>query len=163
MNAREKRIRILDLQDKHCTGCEYRRAQSPKYCVEKCTIGAEMYRMGTELVSCEEQGRKNTKRKDWNKLIPQLIEMLEANVPLYQMAVVVDCEANWLRKKLSELGIRQPKTQEESKKETEKKWDERCKQAVMLHERGLTYQAICQQLGCSRNTLNQQFKKRGLK
>ena len=41
-----------------------------------------------------------------------------------------------------------------------KKWDERCKQAVMLRKQGLTYQAICKQLGCGPNALNQQFKKR---
>ncbi|QDZ77290.1 ArsR family transcriptional regulator, partial [Bacillus cereus] len=34
---------------------------------------------------------------------------------------------------------------------------------VMLREKGLTYQAICQQLGCSRNSLYQHLKKRGLK
>ncbi|MGR5865580.1 helix-turn-helix domain-containing protein [Bacillus cereus] len=33
----------------------------------------------------------------------------------------------------------------------------------MLREKGLTYQAICQQLGCSRNSLYHHLKKRGLK
>ena len=30
----------------------------------------------------------------------------------------------------------------------------------MLRKQGLTYQAICKQLGCGPNALNQQFKKR---
>ncbi|OLR26881.1 hypothetical protein BLD50_04795 [Bacillus cereus] len=89
--------------------------------------------------------------------------MLGENVPLYKIAVEIDCEVSWLRKKLKILGIWQPKTPKETKKETQKKWDERCKQAVMLRKQGLTYQAICKQLGCGPNALNKQFKKRGLK
>ncbi|MGR5881195.1 sigma-70 family RNA polymerase sigma factor [Bacillus cereus] len=163
MNARENRIRILNLQDEHCYNCKFRRNQSPKYCVEQCTIGAEMYRLGTALVSCKEKKRKNTKQKNWDELLPQIIAMLRENLPLYKIAIEIDCEVNWLRKKLKGLGIWQPKTPEEIKKETQKKWDERCKQAVILREQGLTYQAICKQLGCGQNALNQQFKKRGLK
>ncbi|MDA2639066.1 zinc-finger domain-containing protein [Bacillus cereus] len=100
MNARETRIRILNLQDEHCHNCKFRRDQSPKYCVEQCTIGAEMYRLGTALVSCKGKKRKNTKQKNWDELLPQIIAMLSENVPLYKIAVEIDCEVSWLRKKL---------------------------------------------------------------
>ncbi|MED2777296.1 zinc-finger domain-containing protein [Bacillus thuringiensis] len=163
MNAREQIIRILNLQDEHCHNCGYGREQSSKYCVENCTLGSEMYQLGTELVSCKGQVRKSKKQKNWNELTLKLIEMLEENTPLYRMAIEIDCEVNWLRKKLREMGIWQPKTQAEWKKEMQKKWDERCKQAAILRETGMTYKAICKQLGCSQNALNQQFKKRGLK
>ena len=58
MNARESRIHILNLQDEHCHNCQFRREQSPKYCVEQCTIGSEMYRLGTALVSCKEKTKE---------------------------------------------------------------------------------------------------------
>lgn len=46
MNAKEIRMYILDLQDKHCATCEYRANQSPKYCLKNCKVGEELYRLG---------------------------------------------------------------------------------------------------------------------
>jgi len=76
-----------------------------------------MYRLGTALVSCKEKKRKNTKQKNWDELLPQIIAMLRENLPLYKIAIEIDCEVNWLRKKLKGLGIWQPKTPEEINKE----------------------------------------------
>lgn len=163
MNAKEIRMYILDLQDKHCATCEYRANQSPKYCLKNCKVGEELYRLGKKLAPCVGQVRENPKRKNWEELMPQILEMLQRELPMYVIAIEVNCEVNTLQKQLKKMGLWQSTSRKQIQENAHKRWDERCKQAVMLREKGLTYQAICQQLGCSRNSLYHHLKKRGLK
>ncbi|PEZ11865.1 hypothetical protein CN345_32160, partial [Bacillus thuringiensis] len=64
---------------------------------------------------------------------------------------------------LKKIGLWEPTSRKQIQENAYKRWDERCKKALMLREKGLTYQAICKQFGCSRNSLNEHLKKRGLK
>ncbi|WP_176548459.1 RNA polymerase sigma factor [Bacillus toyonensis] len=163
MNAKKTRMYILDLQDQHCATCEYRTNQSPKYCVENCKVGEELYRLGKKLAPRVGQVRENPKRKNWEELMPKILEMLQKEIPMYVIAVEINCEVNTLQKQLKKMGLWQPTSRKQIQENAHKRWDERCKQAVMLREQGLTYQEICKQLGCSRNSLYQHLKKRGLK
>ncbi|PEP81298.1 zinc-finger domain-containing protein [Bacillus toyonensis] len=163
MNAKEIRIYILDLQDQHCAACEHRTNQSPKYCMKNCKVGEELYRLGKELASRIGQVRRNPKRKNWEELMPKILEMLQKEMPKYVIAVEIDCEVNTLQKQLKKMGLWQPTSRKQIQENSHKRWDERCKQAVILREKGFTYQTICKQLECSRNGLYQQLKKRGLK
>ncbi|CUB53412.1 hypothetical protein BN2127_JRS10_02277 [Bacillus subtilis] len=163
MNAKEIRIYILDLQDQHCAACEHRTNQSPKYCVENCKVGEDLYRLGEKLAPRVEQVRENPKRKNWEELMPKILEMLQKGMPMYVIAVEIGCEVNTLQKQLKKMGLWQPTSRKQIQENAHKRWDEQCKQAVILREKGFTYQAICKQLECSRNGLHQQLKKRGLK
>ncbi|MGR5965648.1 hypothetical protein ACT7DB_20720 [Bacillus cereus] len=48
MKNKEKRIRILDLQDQYCQTCEYR-MQLLKECVQHCAIGQELKMLASGL------------------------------------------------------------------------------------------------------------------
>lgn len=163
MNARELRICILDLQDEYCTACEHRINRSPKHCIVNCTVGADLYRLGGKLAPRVEQIREYSKRKNWEEWQPKILEMLKKEIPMYVIAGEIGCEENTLRKHLKKMGLWQPTSRKQIQENARKRWDERCKQAVILREAGATYQAICQQLKCSRNGLYQQLEKRGLK
>ncbi|MEK4584107.1 helix-turn-helix domain-containing protein [Bacillus cereus] len=163
MNAKEIRMYILDLQDQHCAACEHRTNQSPKYCLENCQVGEELYRLGKKLAPGVGQVRENPKRKNWEELMPKILEMLQKEIPMSVIAIEINCEVNTLQKQLKRMGLWQPTSRKQIQERAHKRWDERCKQAVMLREKGFTYQEICKQLGCSRNSLSQHLKKRGLK
>ncbi|HDR3896736.1 TPA: sigma-70 family RNA polymerase sigma factor [Bacillus cereus] len=154
---------ILDLQDQHCAACEHRTNQSPKYCLENCQVGEELYRLGKKLAPGVGQVRENPKRKNWEELMPKILEMLQKEIPMSVIAIEINCEVNTLQKQLKRMGLWQPTSRKQIQERAHKRWDERCKQAVMLREKGFTYQEICKQLGCSRNSLSQHLKKRGLK
>ncbi|PEZ37188.1 hypothetical protein CN345_11070 [Bacillus thuringiensis] len=56
MNLKEKRIRILDLQDQHCQICEYQ-MKPLKACIQQhCEIGKELKDLAIVLVT-EEKGK----------------------------------------------------------------------------------------------------------
>ena len=78
-----------------------------------------MYRLGTALVSCKEKTKEYQTEK-LGRVTTTNYSNAEENVPLYKIAVEIDCEVSWLRKKLKGLGIWRPKTPEETKKETQK-------------------------------------------
>ncbi|PEZ11441.1 hypothetical protein CN345_32405, partial [Bacillus thuringiensis] len=104
MNAKEIRMYILDLQDQHCVTCEYRTNQSPKYCVENCKVGETLYGLGKKLAPGIGQGRKNPKRKNWEELMPKILEMLQKGIPMYVIAVEIHCEVNTLQRHLKKIG-----------------------------------------------------------
>ncbi|MBG9618020.1 hypothetical protein ABE15_34210 [Bacillus cereus] len=95
--------------------------------------------------------------------MPKILEMLQKEIPMSVIAIEVNCEVNTLQKQLKKMGLSQSTSRKQIQENAHKRWDERCKQAVMLREKGFTYQEICKQLGCSRNSLSQHLKKRGLK
>ncbi|UIJ69745.1 zinc-finger domain-containing protein (plasmid) [Bacillus cereus] len=163
MNAKETRIYILDLQDQHCAACEHRTNDAPKYCMVNCKVGADLYRLGKQLAPRAEQVRESSRRRNWETLMPKILEMLQKKISMSAIAGEIGCEANTLRKRLKKMGLWHPTSRKQIQENAGKRWDERCEQAIMLREIGLTYKAICQQLGCSRSGLYQQLEKRGLK
>ncbi|ARJ21147.1 hypothetical protein B7492_07790 [Bacillus mycoides] len=54
------------------------------------------------------------------------------------------------------------KTRRKSKKNTNKKWDDICRQAAVLLEQGLRLKDICKQLDLDTNSLYRQLKSRGI-
>ncbi|WP_080497199.1 helix-turn-helix domain-containing protein [Bacillus cereus] len=95
--------------------------------------------------------------------MPKILEMLQKEISMNVMAREIGCEAITLRKHLQKMGLWQPTSRKQIQENARKRWDERCKKAIILREKGFTYKAICKQLGCSRNSLHQQLEKRGLK
>ncbi|MEK4500057.1 zinc-finger domain-containing protein [Bacillus sp. FSL R12-0069] len=105
MNAKEIRMYILDLQDQHCAACEHRTNQSPKYCLENCQVGEELYRLGKKLAPGVGQVRENPKRKNWEELMPKILEMLQKEIPMSVIAIEINCEVNTLQKQLKRMGL----------------------------------------------------------
>ncbi|HDX9707799.1 TPA: zinc-finger domain-containing protein [Bacillus thuringiensis] len=103
MKPREIRIAILDLQDQYCRSCKYHN-DSFSYCLAHCSIGKNMYNLGSRLYP-----KENSRT------------------------------------------IRSPKS-----------WDKICSTAVTMKNKGISYSAISKKLGCSRTTLREHLKKRGL-
>lgn len=62
MNKRETRIRILDLQDQYCMGCQYHNSIRI-YRIDDCRIGKEIYQLGTGLIFDEKDPKQKVKRK----------------------------------------------------------------------------------------------------
>lgn len=62
MNKRETRIRILDMQDQHCMGCQYHNSVRT-YCIDDCRIGKEIYQLGTGLIFDEKEPKKKSKKE----------------------------------------------------------------------------------------------------
>lgn len=92
-NKRDIRIKIINLQDQHCNGCEHQYKAS--YCLHNCAIGKQMNKLGTALggTYVGDQPKKRTKA-EWDVLCGKTLKMLESGMTKVQIA--------------KELGIRDP-------------------------------------------------------
>ncbi|MGU3438763.1 hypothetical protein ACLBXI_01420 [Bacillus cereus] len=77
MKAREKRIRILNLQDRYCRRCEYR-SNPLTDCIHCCEIGKELEELGRSLVQ-DEQERKMHTCEEWDDLCGRAAMLYEQN------------------------------------------------------------------------------------
>ncbi|MEX0417042.1 zinc-finger domain-containing protein [Bacillus sp. C30] len=102
MNSREKRIRILDLQDQYCMSCESR-MKPLKTCISHCEVGEELKQLGTELSPSESRNRIKTKPKvyrDWEELIPKVVGLKQEGYSLYQISLMIDCSLSVLKRQM---------------------------------------------------------------
>lgn len=77
MNAKEARIKILNIQDVHCKNCEYRYRQLD-HCSSNCTIGKEIIKLGVFLGGKEEvQKRKRKTKEEWDRICVKAAAMRE--------------------------------------------------------------------------------------
>ncbi|MGU3443306.1 zinc-finger domain-containing protein [Bacillus cereus] len=104
MNPREKRIRILNLQDQHCHTCEYRTG-SHVYCMEQCKIGKEMRQLGKELVPDNEKKRKLKASDQWDERCRQAVEMKQAGYNDVKIAEKMGYHLKTLREQLKKRGL----------------------------------------------------------
>ncbi|MGH1233209.1 helix-turn-helix domain-containing protein [Bacillus toyonensis] len=72
---------------------------------------------------------------------------------------IEQCE---IGKKLINLGKKEFRKRLLKVKTAEEKWDEKCKQAVILHKQGMDYTNIAKDVGCHVSSLYRELKKRGL-
>ncbi|WP_410491863.1 hypothetical protein QMA40_30160 (plasmid) [Bacillus thuringiensis] len=98
MQAKEKRIKILDLQDQHCKRCNYYE-RTYKFCVNKCKIGNEIYQLGIRLFENEANERRE-KRERWKEICRRAITMREEGMSYYRIAKILDCDSGSLYKYL---------------------------------------------------------------
>ncbi|AMR06111.1 hypothetical protein BK742_03925 [Bacillus thuringiensis serovar pingluonsis] len=98
MQAKEKRIKILDLQDQHCKKCSsYEKTY--KYCINKCKIGKEIYQLGIKLFESEAKERIRTQEK-WKEICRKAIIMREEGMSYYRISKILDCDSGSLYKYL---------------------------------------------------------------
>ncbi|MEC5307802.1 zinc-finger domain-containing protein [Bacillus thuringiensis] len=93
INKRAIRIKIINLQDQHCNGCEH--LYKPSYCLHNCVIGKQINKLGTALggTYVADQPKRRTKA-EWDVLCEKTLIMLERGMTKVQIA--------------KELGIRDP-------------------------------------------------------
>ncbi|AFU12521.1 helix-turn-helix domain-containing protein [Bacillus toyonensis] len=64
-------------------------------------------------------------------------------------------------KKLITLGKKEFRKRLTKVKTIEEKWDEKCKQAIILYNQGVNYPDIAKEMGCHVSNLYKELKKRG--
>ncbi|OOR12037.1 hypothetical protein BW897_15335 [Bacillus cereus] len=160
MNAREKRIRILDLQDQHCCECE-QRMKPLKNCVQHCEVGKELAQLGEGLIRNHQTRRMNT-CEHWDDVCKQAVTLHAKGIGYTIIAKKLNCHPSSLRDQLKKRGVWCGESQEEILEKSRQKWNRLCKQAVMLREKGLGYPQIARQLEVAVVSLRDQMQRRGL-
>ncbi|PER52649.1 hypothetical protein COI79_31325 [Bacillus thuringiensis] len=93
INKRAVRLKIINLQDQHCNGCEYR--YKANHCLHNCDIGKQINKLGTALGGTYVgDNRKRRTKAEWDVLCAKTLIMLESGMTKVQIA--------------KELGIRDP-------------------------------------------------------
>ena len=92
-NKRAIRIKVINLQDQHCNGCEH--LYKPIYCLHNCVIGKQRNKLGTALggTYVANQPKRRTKAER-DILCEKTLIMLESGMTKVQIE--------------KELGIRDP-------------------------------------------------------
>ncbi|MEX0417510.1 hypothetical protein [Bacillus sp. C30] len=158
MNDKEKRIRILDLQDKQCQTCEYQ-MQPLKKCIQHCSIGQELQMLARELFA---EGKRHKSKEDWDEICKQAVKLYERGVGNTIISKKLGCPASTLRDQLKRRGLWQGKTQVEIQEQSRKKWNDWCQKALQLRKQGFSDSKISQHLGVSTSNLREHMSKRGL-
>lgn len=97
MNPRETRIRILDLQDRHCQICEYQ-MQPLKECIQQqCEVGKELKNLANLLFT------KNPDRKSketWDDVCKQATQLYAQGFGATHISKVLGCSRSALYEQL---------------------------------------------------------------
>lgn len=157
MKNKEKRIRILDLQDQYCQTCEYR-MKLLKECVQHCAIGQELKMLASGLFR---KHKEQKSREEWDEICGQAAKLYEQGFGTIMITKVLSCPSSTLREQLKKRGLWKGKTQVEIQEQSQKKWNDWCQQALKLREQGMNYPKIAQHLGIPASNLRDQMRKRG--
>ncbi|OQR53550.1 zinc-finger domain-containing protein [Bacillus sp. CDB3] len=105
MDAREIRIRILNLQDNHChNNCEYHSGKTHPYCTETCKIGQEIQQLGSSLIT-DEKIREYKTKVEWDKVCQDVMELKKKGLAYIQIAEILGCDTSTIRKQLKKRGL----------------------------------------------------------
>ncbi|WP_141557938.1 zinc-finger domain-containing protein [Bacillus cereus] len=67
LSHRDVRIKIIDLQDRHCNGCKYR--YKMQQCLKECEIGKQVRGLGSHLGAfTEAEVKKRRTKAEWDVL-----------------------------------------------------------------------------------------------
>lgn len=103
MNKREMRIRILDLQDQHCMGCNYHTSVHA-YCIDNCRIGKEIYQLGTGLIFDDKDTKQKAKLK-WDYICQQALLLKREGYTYRKIAHQFGCHVSSLRNQLNQRDL----------------------------------------------------------
>lgn len=161
MKAREKRIRILNLQDQYCQRCAYR-IKSLTDCVPCCEIGGILNELARGLI--QDEGRKVLKTsEEWDEICGQAVILYEQGLGFTIIAKRLGYPTSTLRDQLKKRGMWKGKTQAEIQEHSRNKWDQWCQKAQKIREQGLSYEKIARYLGVPASNLRYQMNKRGIR
>lgn len=160
MNPKEKRIRILDLQDQYCKTCEYQ-MHPLKECIQmhNCTVGKE-FKFLTKDLFIESKGKKT--KEEWDEICRQAVELKEQGFGAGSISKKLGCSRSTLYEQLKKRGLWQGRNKMEILEQSRNKWESRCQQAKSLRKEGWSYSKIAQYLRVPASNLRNEMRKRGL-
>ncbi|PHG59732.1 hypothetical protein [Bacillus toyonensis] len=159
MNSKEKRIRILDLQDQYCQICEYQ-MKPLKDCVQRhCEIGNELKDLARVLFT---ESKERRSREVWDDLCRRATNLYEQGFGTIHISKELGCSRSTLCDQLKMRGLWRGKTRLEIQEHSRKKWDDWCCRAKELRENGWSYPKIEKYLKIPASNLRNQMRKRGL-
>ncbi|MCQ6527870.1 hypothetical protein [Bacillus mycoides] len=161
MNPREKRIRILDLQDQYCQRCEYRKKPLTD-CIQCCEIGKEVDGLVRGLVQDERRWSMHT-REEWDDICRQAAALYEQGIGTTMIAKEMGGSISTLRDQLKKRELWRGKKQAEIQERSREKWVHWCRKTLELREQGLSYEEISVHLGVSVSNLRCQMRKREIR
>ncbi|MCQ6343989.1 zinc-finger domain-containing protein [Bacillus cereus] len=103
MDVRATRIRILNLQDQHCTDCEYRIGPHT-YCLDHCEMGEEIHQLGSNLINDEKSRERRTKLK-WDKVCQDVFVLKKEGLIYVQIAEILGYDKSTIRQQLKKRGL----------------------------------------------------------
>lgn len=110
VDKRAVRIRINNIMDTHCKGCEKNvKNRLLETCAVECTYGRELNRLGTYLggKTVEEKSKCYAKTKeDWDQLCKKAAAMNENGVTYKKIAELFGCHIWTLSKQMSARGYK---------------------------------------------------------
>ncbi|MGE6964196.1 hypothetical protein ACQKIW_31070 [Bacillus thuringiensis] len=158
INHKEKRIRILDLQDQYCQICEYQ-MKPLKVCVQQhCEIGKELKNLAAVLVT---ERKEKKSRESWDDICKQAATLYKQGFGLTHISKELSCSRSTLREQLKKRGLWTGQTQREIQEKSRRKWDNFCGRAKQLRGKGWSYPKIAQYLQTPASNLREQMRKRG--
>ncbi|OUB34538.1 hypothetical protein BK708_05745 [Bacillus thuringiensis serovar yunnanensis] len=130
-----------------------------------CGVGclyAEMKKRGLK----KQTRSQDSARLKWDEPCENAVLLYEQGIEYPEIAKRLNCHVTTLRKELKKRGLWQGLSAEQLRvqrvENARKKWDALCKQAIVLHEKGMSYSEISRHLDCSRSKLETELKKIGL-
>ncbi|MEH7150558.1 hypothetical protein CN404_04170 [Bacillus thuringiensis] len=159
MNDKEKRIRILNLQDQYCQRCVYR-INPLTDCIQCCEIGQKLDELGRALIR-DERGWKMRTCEEWDDICHQAAVLYEQGMGSVAIAKKLGCATSTLSEQLKKRNLWKGQTQAEILEHSRQKWDHLCGKASDLRGQRLSYKEIAIHLGVSACTLRYQMRKRG--
>ncbi|PGS83531.1 hypothetical protein COC69_02045 [Bacillus cereus] len=159
MNKKEKRIRILNLQDYHCHMCE-NKMKPLKICIKCCEVGKELNRLGREIFEINSRVIKN--REQWDNMCEKAEALSKAEGMTFTgIAEQLGCSRTTLREQLKKRGLWKGESSAIIQKQARKKWDGLCQKALQLRVEGISYPKIAEILEVPASNLRNEMKKRG--
>ncbi len=102
MRLVERKIRILDLQKRHCRECSYK-DKEPYYCIEKCEIGQELNKLYETKLNKRQRSRE-TKDEKWDEKCEYATWLFENGIEYPVIAKIVGCHISSLYRELKKRG-----------------------------------------------------------
>ncbi|MEX0417955.1 hypothetical protein [Bacillus sp. C30] len=109
MNPKEKRIRILDLQDQYCQACECQ-MKPLKECIQHCVVGQELKTLTKGLFA---ESKKQKTKEEWDEICRQAAKLYEQGIGTIVISKKLGCPASTLRDNLKKRRLWKVKTKVE--------------------------------------------------
>ncbi|PEZ27229.1 hypothetical protein CN345_23615 [Bacillus thuringiensis] len=158
MNPKDKRIRILDLQDQHCQICEYQMKPLQVCLQQHCEIGQELKDLAHVLVT---EGKEQKSMASWDAICKQATQLAQQGFGATYISKKLGCSRTTLREQLKKRGLWSGQTQKEIQERSRQSWDHWCEEAKQYRVKGWSYPKIAHHLQLPASNLREQMYKRG--
>lgn len=106
VSKRDIRIKIINLQDQHCNGCEHQ--YKANHCLHNCYIGKQINKLGTALggTYVDDNPKRRTKA-EWDVLCAKALIMKEHGMTNVQIAKELEIrDPSYISEQLKKRNLR---------------------------------------------------------